>query len=136
MIPHLKEGVFLTRINIGFDERCLMYWMQLNDNDDAKLITATMAVKTYDTPAPMYTQVFAWLSRRKGRIANIIYDNEMNSFFWEYCYLGGGFIKSFVPLQRDSEGNFDYDFGRFDDYYSAANSCIERMISDIENNIK
>ena len=82
-------------INIGFDERCLMYWMQLNDNDDAKLITATMAVKTYDTPAPMYTQAFAWLSRKKGRIVNIIYDNEMNSFFWEYCYLGGVIMNHF-----------------------------------------
>lgn len=109
--------------------------MQVNDNNYASLIRANMR-GIYDTPAPMYTQAFAWLSRKKGRIANIIYDNEYNSFFWEYCYLGGGFRKSFLPLQRDSEGDVDYDFGRFDDYYSAANSCIERMISDIENNIK
>lgn len=121
--------------SIGFDERCLMYWMQVNNNDYASLITATMR-SINDTPAPMYTQAFDWLSRKKGRIANIIYDNEYNSFFWEYCYVGGGFRKSFLPLQHDSEGEVDYDFGRFDDYYSAANSCIERMISDIENNIK
>jgi hypothetical protein len=120
---------------IGFDERTPLFWCELPSGLDI-LILARDAVHSFDVCAPSHTQVFRWLSRKYSRTANIIYDNEMNNYFFEHCYCGGGFKKSFLPLQYDSEGDVNYDYGRFDSYFEAANACILDIINDIKNKAK
>jgi hypothetical protein len=96
------------------------------------LIHSRDAVRSFDVCAPSHTQVFRWLINKHGVIANIIYDNEMNNYFFEYCYLGSGFKKSFLPLQANSEDDIDYDYGRFDSYHEAANACILNIVEYIK----
>jgi hypothetical protein len=115
---------------IGFDEDTPLYLFERLFGDC--LIHSRDAVRSFDVCAPSHTQVFRWLINKHGVIANIIYDNEMNNYFFEYCYLGSGFKKSFLPLQANSEDDIDYDYGRFDSYHEAANACILNIVEYIK----